>query len=377
MNPPTHLVLFSEQSDDGWGGPSTFVKQLLEVLEQDHVGVTFVVDGGITDEDRRNLGLKGVKIVLRTSAFSRLRRVVLRLPRPIGYLFEAFLIWIWLSLTAPPNSAVLFSVCSPGRYLNRWSPMRSPIYVFHSAPEGPKHVAAGRLFRFLIPRDAKLVCVSRFTRESIQKSWGLAEDDSRLHVIPNTSIHRALHQEYVAKERKIVLMVGSVNRFKNPWLWLRVAERAFSLTTEDLVFRWVGSGELIEETRAWVRHRGLDNRIEFVGYSSNVPEHYAVARMYLQLSDIENSPLAAIDALASGLPIVISDRGGLGELLDHDSNGWLFDSENFDAAVRCLVANLEDHDLLASQSLRSRNFYLAQFDYSRWKAKYRDVLQIF
>ncbi|WP_100332440.1 glycosyltransferase [Bacillus xiapuensis] len=76
---------------------------------------------------------------------------------------------------------------------------------------------------------------------------------------------------------------------------------------------------LIEE----VNKRGLESHVHFLGFRSDVDRLYAASDLGLLASYSESFPLALLEAANQHVPIVTTDVGGVGELIDHGRTGWI------------------------------------------------------
>ncbi|MFF7632732.1 glycosyltransferase family 4 protein [Kitasatospora sp. NPDC008050] len=117
----------------------------------------------------------------------------------------------------------------------------------------------------------------------------------------------------VRSEPLRLLFVGRLGVQKNV---ARLLE-AMSLLREPVRLRIVGDGELREPLTAQARSLGLGDRVEFSGglLGADLLDAYARAEAFVLPSDKEGMPLAALEAMAAGLPVVATDVPGSAELL--------------------------------------------------------------
>jgi len=88
----------------------------------------------------------------------------------------------------------------------------------------------------------------------------------------------------------------------------------------------VGTGEDAEWFQTFCHERGLDARVTFVGHVEN----RRIATIYQQIDVLvvpsvwpENSPVTITEAMASGIPVIASDVGGISELVEDGATGYL------------------------------------------------------
>lgn len=90
---------------------------------------------------------------------------------------------------------------------------------------------------------------------------------------------------------------------------------------------------------------GLDRVVELVGFIRDPQARWRRAAAYVQPSRTEARPLAILEAMVLGLPVVATDVGGLGELVDHERTGLLVPPEDPRALADALVRVLTDRAL--------------------------------
>ena len=371
MTEPRQVVVFSEQSSFGWGGPVDYIKTLLDFLLEHNVTVDLVVDGGTTDEFVNKVSSSGVRLVDKANhPLLSLRACAFRLPKPLNYLIEALVTELWLRRNYPQDVTIIASLCSPGRYLLPFGRLGRGVLVFHSDPTGVKHRRARHLFRVLIGRKARIVAVSGFVARQIKEVWGPLKDRRKLSVLLNPYTKDEITSEYNPSLRHYVLMVGSASEEKNPWFWLDVAKNTLAQRVdESLRFRWVGGGHLLESMRRWVEGQGLAHKIELSGYDPYPLPHYGEAKVYLHLSSRDSSPLSAIDAVHAKLPMMVANVGGLPELCEHRRNGLVLSTDDPESVSRALIELVENDELLRTFSEGSSRIYEERLRLQTWKEK--------
>lgn len=85
-----------------------------------------------------------------------------------------------------------------------------------------------------------------------------------------------------------------------------------------------GTGPLLEPLREHVRRLGLERAIAFLGHVAAIEELYMGAAAFVLCSRSEGMPISMLDAMAAGLPPVVTDVGEISTLVAHERNGLLF-----------------------------------------------------
>lgn len=120
--------------------------------------------------------------------------------------------------------------------------------------------------------------------------------------------------------------------------------------------------------------KGLNDRVHFIGYRSDI---YSV----MALSDVVVVPsvcreafgLVAAEAMALGKPIVVSNRGGLPEVVGSHENGWFFDPNNPNTLAACLLDILLDREGAERRGSNGRKHVERTFRYDNWAENVRRV----
>ena len=118
--------------------------------------------------------------------------------------------------------------------------------------------------------------------------------------------------------------------------------------------------------RAAAEHRarelGVEADVRFLGKQDPVEEILSIADVFLMPSGSETFGLAALEAMSCGVPVVVSDIGGLPELVINGESGYLCELGDLEAFTRAVRRLLDDEDLLASMSITARARAVKHFD---------------
>ncbi|SHJ15009.1 glycosyltransferase [Pseudobutyrivibrio xylanivorans] len=140
-----------------------------------------------------------------------------------------------------------------------------------------------------------------------------------------------------------LLYVGRFNPAKNPLGAIKIFE---ALPNRDnLIFRMVGNGELLDECKEYAASHGLS--ISFEGFQDNVYKYMKNTKVLLMPSIFEGFGLVALESMTLGIPVVCSGVGGLPGIVN-DTCGYICNetSEYVDA----ISSLLSDSSLYSSKS---------------------------
>ena len=133
-------------------------------------------------------------------------------------------------------------------------------------------------------------------------------------------------------DAKVVLSVGEVNKNKNHRIGI---EALAKLKDKNIYYVICGRGPLVEAHMELARKLGIEDRVFFAGYRTDVTDFYQMADVFLFPSRREGLPVAVMEAMASGLPCIVSKIRGNTDLVDE--NGGLYfqpsERESVEAAI--------------------------------------------
>jgi len=252
-------------------------------------------------------------------------------------------------------------------------PRRPRVYVQHSMFSDRQAPALRRLVRrWVLPRLLGGVdAIVRVSRAALP----FALRGKRVHTIYNgvdVERFRPAPRDSAGPPRTL-LMVGSLTKNKNQELAIRSLPQ---LTGMRLVLAGTGPDE--PRQRDLARRLGVAGRVEFCGFKANPAPLYAGADVFLMLSRHEGLPLALLEAMASGLPVVATDAGGIPEVVGDRRDGLLFPST---AGPDRLVARLrrlqQDPDYARQLGRNARRRVEADFSHARMVRRYRELFESF
>ena len=175
----------------------------------------------------------------------------------------------------------------------------------------------------------RVICCSHYMREELRRIFQVPED--KLRLIPNGVYPEefaappappGFRERYAAPDERIVFHVGRLVREKGLDVLLEAFARVLArFPRAKLVVAGRGPHEPALHEHA--RRLGIYGRVYFTGYiddaSRNLLYHLADAVVFPSL--YEPFGIVALEAMAAGAPLLVSDTGGLGEIVVHGRNG--------------------------------------------------------
>lgn len=171
-----------------------------------------------------------------------------------------------------------------------------------------------------------------------------------IRVIPNTvDTERfrpggdpSVRIRYAHPDEKLLVHVSNFRPVK------RVEDviRTFSRVSESVGARLLMIGDGPERPRAFelASELGVSGRVAFLGSFPRIEDILSVADLFLLPSSQESFGLSALEAMASGVPVVATEIGGIPEVVEHGVTGYLLPLGDTEAMARAAVRLLTDAD---------------------------------
>ncbi len=211
------------------------------------------------------------------------------------------------------------------------------------------------------------VTISNFNRDLLRRLYGGAAD--QVHVVRcgvDTDLFRpaprAPHAELT------VLCVGSLQEYKGQAYLVQACEL---LVRRGVQLRCllVGEGRDRRELEHLVGRLGLEQVVSFLGSQPRDvvqrllgrADVFALPSVTARDGQMEGIPVALMEALASGVPVVASDLSGIGELVEHEGNGLLVPERDAEQLADALSLLADDEDLRQQFGRAGRQTILTSF----------------
>jgi len=162
-----------------------------------------------------------------------------------------------------------------------------------------------------------------------------------------------LRKKFNLPKKKIVLYTGRINEEKN----LEVIINAIPYVVEQVDAHFLicgGGGHYKQVLINLTKKLKVTEHTTFTGFlnSEDYPNIYSIADVFTIPSESELLSLVTLEAMASGLPVVVVNKGALPELVRMD-NGYVFEPRNSKQMADCILKILSDDNLRKKMSLKS------------------------
>ncbi len=177
-----------------------------------------------------------------------------------------------------------------------------------------------------------------------------------------------------AADDLLIVQVARLDHLKDHPTAIRTMRRvAAQRANARLVL--VGEGPERATIEAEIERRGVGPHVRLLGLRSDVADLLHAADLFLLTSISEGIPVTLIEAMAAGLPIVSTDVGGVGEVVDDGTTGFLAPSGDDAALARAIFRLADDAKLRDQMGQRGRERAQAVFSETQMHAGYGAVYE--
>jgi glycosyltransferase involved in cell wall biosynthesis len=237
----------------------------------------------------------------------------------------------------------------------------------------------------LMQKASRFVAVSKEIAQSL-KAVGIQHE--RISLIPNGIKleprgdnnngydHHSLKMELLGNaEIQVVLFIGRLVEEKGLDRLLRV----WSLMPcyEGKMLCIVGDGPLRKDLEDMAGKLGILPSVRFFGHQPNVTKFYAIADLFVLSSKTEGMSNALLEAMAAGIPPLVSNVGGNRDVIMDKNNGFLLDWQDTAGCVKALMTFLTDPLLRQHIGIAARDrasCFALELIAERYQQLYRAVL---
>ena len=236
-----------------------------------------------------------------------------------------------------------------------------------------------QITKFSIERSDRLTAVSEFLRAETFTAFGCTACNVEVihNFIDPLVYDRALYPQALSRQLEgkgpILMHISNFRAVKR----IRDVVRIFNIVHDEIPSRlvMVGDGPDRAAAEEEVRARGLERSVFFLGKLDLVAPLLAGADVFLLPSQSESFGLSALEALASGVPVVGTNAGGLPEVIRDGETGFLCGVGDVEGMARHSIELLRDRELWTEMSSRAAGDARARFALDEIVSRYESLYE--
>lgn len=231
---------------------------------------------------------------------------------------------------------------------------------------------------FCIDRSDAVTTVSASLRDDTRRDMPVKSD---IVVIPNfldCDFHRrapdpALRARFCAPHEKLVTHISNLRPVKHVDAVVRVFAKIRERVAARLLI--VGEGPELGRTEQLIDQLGVSAHVELIGEAQDVIALLSVSDLFLLPSLQESFGLSALEAMACGVPVVVSNVGGLPEVVTDGVTGFLHPPDAVDRMAESAVRILSDPGLHARMAAEAVRLAVERFSANRIVPQYEALYE--
>jgi glycosyltransferase involved in cell wall biosynthesis len=234
------------------------------------------------------------------------------------------------------------------------------VHTVHNVADKDADALGRWVNRAAFRMGAAPVAISREIARSFRRVYGF----EAAAVIPNgielsrpqpASVRESWRREHgFTNDGVLIVSVARLEPQKDPLALIEAFARGLGEHPHCHLLM-AGGGSLERDARDFAERRGLKERVHFLGVRQDVPQILAAADHFAMASRWEGSPLAVMEAMAAGIPVVATATGGVPELVENGVSGILLEPgavEQMAAAMRSLSFDSDKRRLMGEAARR-------------------------
>lgn len=224
----------------------------------------------------------------------------------------------------------------------------------------------GLILRITQAAGTQLVSVSQNMRDFYQNYIPFSKKITNIYngfeweneLENNTKVNTARENNDAVR---IVVVARLIKLKRHEWLVNALAE---VIKKQNVQLLFVGAGPERDNINTAIKKLGLENKILLLGERNDVHIILLTSDIFILPSESEGLSCSIIEAMSAGLPCVVSDIGGNGELISNEINGYVFnlnDIKSLKNACNKLIAHKDLREIMGSKGKeRSENIFNLQ-----------------
>jgi len=244
-----------------------------------------------------------------------------------------------------------------------------------------KDPALKAVVEFSINNSDGVTSVSNFLKKATYDNFDIDNDISVIYNFIDFAKFKKLDKDHFKKaiapdDEKVLTHISNFRSVKRAEDALFVFEKVIEKIPSKLLM--IGDGPERAKLEILCRERGLCDQIRFLGKQGAIEELLSVSDLFLLPSSNESFGLAALEALALGVPVISSNAGGIPEVNKDGVTGYLCDVGDVDGMADRAIGLLSDEAALQKFS-RQAHEHAKSFDVMQiveeYEALYESVLR--
>lgn len=239
----------------------------------------------------------------------------------------------------------------------------------------PRRVAMRFASRF-----SQMISVSQELKAFLQKSTGISPE--RVKTIYNgieahngaISIHNRHYRSELSidEDIRVIGTIANLYPVKGHTYLIQAIPRVVRVFPK-VIFLFAGRGDQEQNLRQEAESLGISEHVRFLGFRPDARDLLDIMDIFVLPSLSECLPLSVLEAMAAGVPPIVTNVGGNSEIIDDSYSGFIVPPANADALAEKIIALFSQRDLARSMGLRAKKTISERFSMNRMVDEYQNL----
>jgi N-acetyl-alpha-D-glucosaminyl L-malate synthase BshA len=234
--------------------------------------------------------------------------------------------------------------------------------------------------RFGITESDGVTAISSYLRDRTREAFDIQSEIEVIRNFVNCDVYvrnpdlvAEMRPRYAAPNEKLIVHLSNFRPVKRVTDVVEVFARIAKEVPSRLML--IGDGPDRSAAEYLAMRHGVQDLIHFLGKQDNVNELLPLADLMIMPSEMESFGLAALEAMACGVPAIATRVGGVSELIDDGINGRLFEVGDVEGMATAAIALLKDRIDLSTMAHAARRTAQDRFCATRIIPLYEEYYQ--
>jgi N-acetyl-alpha-D-glucosaminyl L-malate synthase BshA len=230
--------------------------------------------------------------------------------------------------------------------------------------------------RFSIEQSDGVTAISEYLRERTLREFDISNQIQVIYNFVNCDLYcrdkeaPERRAEFASKDERVLVHLSNFRPVKRLTDVIEIFDRVRKQVPSKLLL--IGDGPDRSQAEWLTVQKGIHEQVIFLGKQDRVNEKLAMADVMLLPSQLESFGLAALEAMACQVVPIATRVGGIPEVIEHGTSGFLADVGDVDTMARYAIELLSDESKLREMGKASRAAAQSKFCTSRIIPQYEE-----
>lgn len=213
------------------------------------------------------------------------------------------------------------------------------------------------LSRMMLPKFDKIIFISKYVKNFYAD---ITKRCKSKIVVDNSGYHICEYKTRHYSDVCNIVSVAGLNIMKNVFMYAEIG-KVLKCKGFQFKMKIVGYGPLEAELKEKIKNYGIEDYVILLGRQCDPKPYYEEADIYIHPADKEGFGITVAEAMSSGLPVIVSNKGGVPELVKNYEDGIIVDAYNPEEWANAIINLHNDRELYDKFSKNGHKTFISRF----------------